>query len=118
MALIGKDKTEWLRLQKLAKEHNIKVKRVGPANVEFPNGVIVQLGSGYAMEVLKAQIRIKQKRYNFGYYYLHRTRVASMGKSIMLKAKQIREANPNKKWTKCVKEAAKILKKKSLLKKK
>lgn len=115
MGLIGKEKTEWLRVQKLAKEHNIKVKRVGPANVEFPNGVIVQLGSGYAMKVLKAQI---QKRYNFGYYYLHRTRVASMGKSIMLKAKQIREANPNKKWTTCVKEAAKILKKKSLLKKK
>lgn len=116
MGLIGRKKTEWLLLQKLAKEHNIKVKRVGPANVKFPNGVIVQLGSGNALEVLKAQI--KQKRYNFGYYYLHRTRVASMGKSIMLKAKQIREANPNKKWTTCVKEAAKLLKKKSLLKKK
>ncbi|OQC45632.1 MAG: hypothetical protein BWX59_01077 [Bacteroidetes bacterium ADurb.Bin028] len=35
-----------------------------------------------------------------------------MGKSIMTKAKQIRKANPNKKWTTCVKEAGKAFKKK------
>lgn len=104
MELIVKEETEWLRVQKLAKKHNIIVKRVGATSVKFPNGVTVQLGAGRAMEVLKAQIKVKQKRSN--------KRVASMGKSIMAKAKQIRKANPNKKWTTCVKEAGKSLKKK------
>ncbi|MCK9255830.1 MAG: hypothetical protein GX793_01525 [Bacteroidales bacterium] len=39
-------------------------------------------------------------------------KLATMGKSIMTKAKQIRKANPNKKWTTCVKEAGKAFKKK------
>lgn len=38
--------------------------------------------------------------------------LGSMGKRIMAKAKQIRKASPNKKWTNCVKEAGKSLRKK------
>lgn len=37
--------------------------------------------------------------------------LASMGSKIMSEAKRIRKANPRKKWTTCVKEAGKKLKK-------
>ena len=37
--------------------------------------------------------------------------IASMGSKIMTKAKTIRRAHPSKKWTSCVSEAAKSLKK-------
>jgi hypothetical protein len=38
-------------------------------------------------------------------------KVGAMGKKIMAEAKRIRKASPNKKWTTCVKEGAKKLKK-------
>lgn len=37
------------------------------------------------------------------------TKIGSFGKRIMAKAKLIRKANPRKKWTTCVSEAAKKL---------
>lgn len=36
--------------------------------------------------------------------------LSEMGKKITNKAKAIRKANPNKKWTNCMKEAGKQLK--------
>ncbi len=40
-----------------------------------------------------------------------RKSISSIGRRIMAKAKQIRKRNKGKKWTTCVKEAAKSLKK-------
>jgi hypothetical protein len=36
-------------------------------------------------------------------------KIGTMGSKIMAKAKQIRKANPNMKWTSCVSKAAKSL---------
>lgn len=41
---------------------------------------------------------------------LTKKELAAQGKKIMAKAKEIRKENPRKKWTTCVKEAAKKLK--------
>lgn len=41
---------------------------------------------------------------------LTKKQLASNGKKITTKAKEIRKANPNKKWTTCMKEAGKALK--------
>ena len=38
-------------------------------------------------------------------------KLSAMGTRIMTEAKKIRKANPNKKWTTCVKEAGKKMKK-------
>lgn len=38
-------------------------------------------------------------------------KLSAMGSKIMAEAKKIRKANPNKKWTTCVKEAGKKMKK-------
>ena len=43
---------------------------------------------------------------------LTKTQLAAYGKKIMAEAKKIRKANPRKKWTTCVKEGAKIAKRK------
>ena len=37
--------------------------------------------------------------------------LGAMGKKIMTEAKKIRKASPNKKWTSCVSQAAKKIKK-------
>ena len=42
---------------------------------------------------------------------LSKKALGTMGKKIMTEAKKIRKANPNKKWTNCVKEGAKKIKK-------
>jgi hypothetical protein len=39
-------------------------------------------------------------------------KIASFGKKIMAEAKRIRRKSPSKKWTTCVKEAGKKLKRK------
>lgn len=42
---------------------------------------------------------------------LSKKALSSMGSKIMRKAKEIRKENPGKKWTSCVKEAGRSLKK-------
>lgn len=42
---------------------------------------------------------------------LSKKALGTMGSKIMRKAKEIRKKSPGKKWTNCVKEAGKLLKK-------
>ena len=42
---------------------------------------------------------------------LTKTQLAATGRRIMAEAKKIRKAHPTKKWTTCVKEAGKKMKK-------
>lgn len=42
---------------------------------------------------------------------MSKQKLSAMGTKIMSDAKKIRKANPNKKWTTCVKEAGKKMKK-------
>ena len=62
MALTKKEAKEWASVRAKGKRHHIGVKRVGPANVVFSDGVYAQLGTGTATSIMDARIKVKQLR--------------------------------------------------------
>jgi len=62
MSLMKNELKEWKSLKAKSKKHKIKIKRVGPANVTFGNGVYAQLGTGTATTIMDARVRLKERR--------------------------------------------------------
>jgi len=62
MALSKREAKEWRSLQAKSKRYGIAVKRVGPANVRFGQGVYAQLGTGRATMIMDARIKVKKRR--------------------------------------------------------
>jgi hypothetical protein len=66
--LLGNEAKEWRSLQAKSRKHNLAVKRVGPANVEFPSSatfgksIYAQLGTGSATLIMDARIKVKAAR--------------------------------------------------------
>mgnify|MGYP003146245381 CR=1 FL=1 len=66
MGLSKIEAKEWASLQAKSKRHEITVKRVGPANVEFTGdvlskGVYAQLGTGRATTIMDARIKVNKE---------------------------------------------------------
>lgn len=62
MALSKAEQKEWASLRAKSRRHHIAIKRVGPANVKFGDGVYAQLGTGTATMIMDARIKIKKHR--------------------------------------------------------
>lgn len=60
--LSPKEAKEWATIRALAKRNHIAVKRVGPANVTWSDGVYAQLGTGHALEIMRAKVTVKKAR--------------------------------------------------------
>jgi len=62
MGLMDYEQKEWTSIRKKSKRHKIPVKRTGPANVSFGEGVYAQLGLGRATMIMDARVRLKKKK--------------------------------------------------------
>jgi len=59
--LSGNEQKEWDQLAIKSQKHGIGIKRVGPANIVFPDGIYAQLGNGNANVIMDARISLKKK---------------------------------------------------------
>lgn len=62
MTLTKSEQKEWTSVKAKAKRNHIEVKRNDIGKVFFPNGVVAQLGTGRATEIIDALIKVKNKR--------------------------------------------------------
>lgn len=60
--LYENEKKEYISLKNKSKKYGINIKRVGPSNISFGNGVHTQLGTGNATTIMDAKIKLLKKK--------------------------------------------------------